>query len=141
MKAAGFFIQKRHNSAMKKFLPLVLSPALLAACAPTPQAPEYVQTGIFQSSCDEVLAEVARKAPSLRPAPAELWGKYVVVGRTPDRVALQADHMLESLRVTSVWTCTDQGHQVELKMASRGQGPEAAAYSFRAVYNALPFIR
>lgn len=126
---------------MKKLLPALLSGTLLAACAPAPQAPEYVQTGIFQASCDEVLAEVARKAPSLKPVPAELWGKYVVVGRSPASVTLQSDHTLESLRVTSIWTCTDQGHQIELKMASRGQGPQATAYSFKAVYDALPFIR
>ena len=129
-------------TAMKKTVALAFAlPVLLAACAPAAQAPEYVQTGIYQASCDQVLAEVARKGPSLTPAPANLWGKYKVVSRAPASVTLQADHLLESLRVTSVWTCEDQGNQVLLKVASRGQGPEATAYSFKTMYEALPFIK
>lgn len=131
---------------MKKLL--LLLPALaLAACAPTvQQEPEYVSAGTVQATCAEALAEVAHRAPSVKPVTPNVdglvWTFYRVTSANSERVIIESDSALDSSRVVSTWTCAPgENTQVILRSASRGQPATDSNYSFRALFQALKLVR
>lgn len=134
---------------MKKTL--LILPAL-ASCAPTVvQTPTYTAQRSYATTCAAALDEVARVAPSLRPASfAGLggWQAYSVASRSANSLALTSSStsygtgplggmQQNTSNTTSMWSCTEGGGRATLTVSSTGQTERSTNAVHDAFFRAL----
>ncbi|UQN05509.1 hypothetical protein [Deinococcus sp. QL22] len=134
---------------MKKLLILPL--LALASCAPTVTGtPTYVDLQGYLATCAAALDEVARIAPTLRPASlggATIWPPYMVANRTATNLTVTSTTTAYSgvfggltpvvNSTSSLWTCTEVPGLATLSVSSTGQREEFARASHAAFFGAI----
>lgn len=117
---------------------LLILPALIfASCAPTvQQTPTYTDTRSYATTCAVALAEVARVAPSLRPASlGGGWPAYSVLASSASSVTVQSRE--GQFTATTTVACTETAGRATLVMSSTGQTDSATRAGHAAYLGAL----
>ncbi|MFB9994111.1 hypothetical protein ACFFLM_19310 [Deinococcus oregonensis] len=130
---------------MKKLL--ILPVFALASCAPTvTQSPTYIDSRTYTTTCAAALDEVARVAPTLRPASLGglgTWPPYTVANRNANTLTLISTSTAYSgafggltpitNSTSSVWSCAEAAGLAALTVSSTGQREDF----MRAIHNAF----